>query len=199
MPDLVKPDVTAPGLDIIAAYRSNAPEPGEPTTEYAVVSGTSMSSPHTAGAAALLRALHPTWTVPEIKSALMTTGRTTGVVKEDGATQADPFDMGGGSVRRRIQPPRPASCWTLLRACIRRPTPAPAAVLDRSNIASMGEDACPTICSWIRTVKATRNGTWTASYVTPAGLTLSVTPANFTLAAGATQQLTIQANTGACR
>lgn len=53
--------MTNPGVDILAAYRSGATNPETPTVEYAVVSGTSMSSPHTAGSAALVKALHPTW------------------------------------------------------------------------------------------------------------------------------------------
>ena len=56
-----------------------------------------MSSPHIAGSAILLKALHPDWTPGQIKSALMTTA-TTDVVKEDLTTPADPFDMGAGRV-----------------------------------------------------------------------------------------------------
>ena len=56
-----------------------------------------MSSPHIAGSAILLQALHPTWTPGQIKSALMTTA-TTDVVKEDLVTPADPFDFGAGRV-----------------------------------------------------------------------------------------------------
>ncbi len=97
--DVIKPDVTAPGVDILAAYRDLPPGPEDPTRNYGVVSGTSMSSPHTAGAAALLKGLRPTWSVAEIKAALMSTGKVTGVVKEDGVTPADPFDMGGGRVQ----------------------------------------------------------------------------------------------------
>jgi len=56
-----------------------------------------MSSPHVAGSAALLVALHPDWTPGQIKSALMTTA-TTAVVKEDTTTPADPFDFGAGRI-----------------------------------------------------------------------------------------------------
>jgi hypothetical protein len=61
------------------------------------IQGTSMSSPHVAGAAALLTALHPDWTPGQIKSALMTTADAS-VVKEDGETPADPFDDGSGRI-----------------------------------------------------------------------------------------------------
>ena len=68
--DLLKPDVIAPGQDILAAV---AP-PGNAGRDFNLYSGTSMSSPHVAGLAALLKDLHPDWTPMMIKSALMTTG-----------------------------------------------------------------------------------------------------------------------------
>jgi subtilisin family serine protease len=66
--DLLKPDVIAPGQDILAAV---AP-PGNAGRDFNLYSGTSMSSPHVAGLAALLKDLHPDWTPMMIKSALMT-------------------------------------------------------------------------------------------------------------------------------
>jgi subtilisin family serine protease len=66
--DLLKPDVIAPGQDILAAV---AP-PGNYGREFDLYSGTSMSSPHVAGLAALLKDLHPDWSPMAIKSALMT-------------------------------------------------------------------------------------------------------------------------------
>jgi subtilisin family serine protease len=71
----MKPDVTAPGEGILSSV-----PPSDGT--WAVFDGTSMASPHVAGAAALLRQRHPTWTVQEIKSALESTGD---VVKGEGA------------------------------------------------------------------------------------------------------------------
>jgi subtilisin family serine protease len=66
--DLLKPDVIAPGQDILAAV---AP-PGNGGVDFGLYSGTSMSSPHVAGLAALLKDLHPDWSPMAIKSALMT-------------------------------------------------------------------------------------------------------------------------------
>ncbi|MCB1627675.1 MAG: S8 family serine peptidase, partial [Xanthomonadales bacterium] len=73
---IVKPDITAPGVDILAAGAAgNVGDNG-----VFLNSGTSMSSPHNAGAAALMTALYPTLTPSEIKSALMLSARNTGAV-----------------------------------------------------------------------------------------------------------------------
>lgn len=92
--DLIKPDVIAPGTRILAGTTA-APMFGTPGQNFAYLSGTSMSAPHVAGMAALLGGQYPAWTPAQIKSALMTTARQD-VVKEDGTTTADPFDIGAG-------------------------------------------------------------------------------------------------------
>lgn len=96
---IAKPDVTAPGVQILAGA---TPQPatregGFPGQLFQAIQGTSMSSPHVAGAAALLLNLHPDWTPGQVKSALMTTASTL-VVKEDGVTLSDPFDRGSGRI-----------------------------------------------------------------------------------------------------
>ena len=91
--DLLKPDVIAPGQDILAAV---AP-PGQAGMDFNLMSGTSMSAPHVAGLAALLQDLHPSWSPMAIKSALMTTGSD---VRDGAAT--DPkviFKQGAGHVQ----------------------------------------------------------------------------------------------------
>ncbi|MET8980502.1 S8 family serine peptidase [Streptomyces sp. NPDC004539] len=70
----VKPDVTAPGVDITAASAPGsaiAREVGESPAGYLTISGTSMATPHVAGAAALLKQQHPDWSWADLKSALM--------------------------------------------------------------------------------------------------------------------------------
>ncbi|KAH9606405.1 hypothetical protein KSS87_004627 [Heliosperma pusillum] len=74
--DILKPDISAPGVDILAAYSPEAsvssPE-DKRSVKYSVLSGTSMACPHVAGAAAYLKSVHPDWSPAAIKSALMTT------------------------------------------------------------------------------------------------------------------------------
>lgn len=90
--DLLKPDVIAPGVDILAAV---AP-PGSAGRDFNLFSGTSMSSPHTAGLAALLKDLHPSWSPMMIKSALMTTGSD---VLDAVTTATKIFRQGAGHVK----------------------------------------------------------------------------------------------------
>lgn len=99
-----KPDITAPGVQILAGASPAhlPPEQGGvalgPEGElFQAIAGTSMSSPHIAGSGALLKSQHPDWTPGQIKSALMTTAWTQ-VVKEDGVTPATTFDDGSGRV-----------------------------------------------------------------------------------------------------
>lgn len=94
--DIIKPDVTAPGVNILAG-NTPTPETGAPGQLFQSISGTSMSSPHVAGVFALIKQVHPDWTPAMAKSALMTTAYQD-VMKEDGATPADPFDMGAGHI-----------------------------------------------------------------------------------------------------
>jgi subtilisin family serine protease len=95
----IKPDVTAPGVQILAGDTPvvEGPSSGPGGELFQAIGGTSMSSPHVAGAGVLVRAVHPTWSPGQIRSALMTTA-ITDVVKEDYVTPADPFDFGAGRI-----------------------------------------------------------------------------------------------------
>ncbi|MBA2808590.1 S8 family peptidase [Streptomyces sp. KM273126] len=89
----IKPDVTAPGVDITAASAKGSvieQEVGENPPGYLTISGTSMATPHVAGAAAILKQQHPDWTYAELKGAL--TGSTKG-----GAYTA--FQQGSGRIQ----------------------------------------------------------------------------------------------------
>lgn len=79
---LVQPDITAPGVSVIAAYtRAQAPTNEDFDTRrvpFNSISGTSMSCPHVSGIVGLLKALYPYWSPAAIKSAIMTSGERTG-------------------------------------------------------------------------------------------------------------------------
>ncbi|XP_059318665.1 subtilisin-like protease SBT1.8 [Lycium ferocissimum] len=108
VPQILKPDVIGPGVNILAAW----PETVGPTsldvdtrkTSFNIVSGTSMSCPHVAGVAALVKAVHPEWSPSAIKSAIMTTAYTrdnTNSSFRDSAqdgTFSNPFAHGSGHV-----------------------------------------------------------------------------------------------------
>ncbi|KAL6005540.1 hypothetical protein ACLOJK_006107 [Asimina triloba] len=97
-PDILKPDLTAPGVDILASWSPIAPpsnDPLDPTrVNYNVISGTSMSCPHASGAAAFVKATHPTWSPSAIKSALMTTAYNMETRKNEDAE----FAYGSGHI-----------------------------------------------------------------------------------------------------
>ncbi|MGB6992506.1 MAG: S8 family serine peptidase, partial [Thermoanaerobaculia bacterium] len=94
-PDVLKPEIAAPGQLIFSAWSPLQP-PGTDPEYYTLINGTSMASPHVAGAAALVLQQHPLWSPTEIKTALTSTTIREGVVKGDGVTPADPFDRGAG-------------------------------------------------------------------------------------------------------
>ena len=90
--NLLKPDIMAPGVDILAAV---AP-PGNNGQNFDYYSGTSMSSPHIAGLAALIMEAHPDWTPMMVKSALMTTASTE--TNMGSPIPGNPFGYGAGQV-----------------------------------------------------------------------------------------------------
>ncbi|XP_050279889.1 subtilisin-like protease SBT5.3 [Quercus robur] len=106
-PEILKPDITAPGVNVIAAYtEAQGPTNGifdKRRVKFNSVSGTSMSCPHVSGIAGLLKTLHPTWSPAAIKSAIMTTAT---ILDNDGEPvmnasyfKATPFSYGAGHVR----------------------------------------------------------------------------------------------------
>lgn len=188
--NVIKPDLVAPGLNVLAAYHSTGTPPAP---EFNIISGTSMASPHAAGAAALLRAAYPSWSAAEIKSALMM-GSAPIMLREDASTPADSFDQGSGG----IDVAAAAGVGLVLdipSADYVAANPATGGLPGLLNLPSMANQACGGTCSWTRTVRNSlaQSQQWQASVIGPiGGLVGTVTPANFTLAPGASQQLTIQ-------
>lgn len=200
--NVIKPDVTAPGVAIWAAFSSHSGPPG--TAEYNIIQGTSMSSPHAAGAAALVRAARPTWTPDQVKSALMSTAFTTPrggretvpVTKEDHTTPADPFDVGGG----RIDVARAVRAGLVLNETVanyQAANPALGGDAKTLNLASLANPNCGASCVWTRTVTSAASArvSWSATATAPAGATITVSPATFTLDPGQSQTITVTATT----
>jgi len=106
--NVLKPDVTAPGVDIIAGGTPGLTEEDHanilngtlvPPVEFVSMQGTSMSAPHVAGLSALVRQKYPTWSPAMIKSALMTTATDTFRDTLTGDTRGHlPFAQGAGHV-----------------------------------------------------------------------------------------------------
>ncbi|KAG8056417.1 hypothetical protein GUJ93_ZPchr0002g26699 [Zizania palustris] len=100
-PGVLKPDIAAPGVSVLAAAPATASFQGIP---YHFLSGTSMSCPHVTGIVAVLKSIHPQWSPAALKSAIMTTTRTLDnnwmPIQANGYVPkiADPFDYGAGFV-----------------------------------------------------------------------------------------------------
>ncbi|KAL2477041.1 Subtilase family protein [Forsythia ovata] len=110
-PNVLKPDIAAPGVDILASWSAAAAAQPSGAIEnhlnpfkFKFASGTSMACPHISAIVSLLKVIHPTWSPAAIKSALVTTASLTDEYGQaavaEGAPhkQADPFDYGGGHV-----------------------------------------------------------------------------------------------------
>jgi hypothetical protein len=195
--DLLKPDVIAPGQDILAAV---AP-PGQAGLDFNLLSGTSMSAPHVAGVAALLKQLHPGWSPMAIKSALMTTGydvldavpdaskifrQGAGHIKPNSAT--DPglvFDNGFADwlafLCGTTNAVSPSYCASL---------PPSAKDPSNLNVASIAIGDLAGLQTVSRTVKSvgSQSETYTAGYTGLAGFTVAL-PGAFAIAPGNTQSL----------
>lgn len=192
--DFLKPDVTAPGVEILAG---NTPTPdattnGPPGEYYQAIAGTSMSSPHVAGSAALLFAVHPDWTPGQVKSALMTTA-TTDVVKEDTVTPADPFDFGAG----RIDLTKAGDPGLVISQDPRgfyQSSRYPGSRINL-NIPSINVPGLTGITQTVRTVTNVSDETLTYSTSgSSTGGTIRVEPATFTVAPGASATVRIRVN-----
>ena len=201
-PNWIKPDVTAPGVRILAG---NTPEPntGIGGDFFQYLQGTSMSTPHVSGIAALIIEEHPDWSPAQVKSAIMTTARKRQVLKEDGVTPADPFDFGSGHIipNATIDPGLTydaalpdyiaASCGTVLPL----DTPEACAALESAgysldpanlNLPSIGINNLIGSKTVRRTVTnvGKKKATYEAGHTAPPGFKVRVKPSSLTLLPG---------------
>lgn len=172
---LTKPDLTAPGVEIVAAKAAGT-EPGPPVGEqYVSLSGTSMATPHLAGAAAILLQQHPDWTGTQVKAALMASAKTSAGV---GA-----FDQGAGRV-------------DVAQAIKQQVVSSPASI--SFGLATWPHEDDPVQTETI-TYRNTGSGPVTLDLVAqlvdqPAGL-FTVTPSRIVVPAGGTADATLAADT----
>ncbi|MDC6170546.1 S8 family serine peptidase [Paucibacter sp. XJ19-41] len=216
--NMLKPDLTAPGVDVIAGVTADLSEAEHaavangtlrPPADFASYQGTSMSSPHVAGLAALLKQAHPTWSPAAIKSALMTTASTTLNDGQPGmANGLLPWAQGAGHVMPNkatdpglVYDNSPID-WIRYQCKVNRAAVSPASdcttygILDETynvNLPSI------TVGGVVNTAVVTRRvknvggstATYTANLVAPAGFTAVVNPTSLTLASGATGTYTV--------
>ena len=181
---ILKPDITAPGTNILSSdYQSSG---------LALMTGTSMASPHVAGAVALLVAAHPTWSPAQTESALIGTALAGSVREQDAVTLATPLEAGAG--RAQVAAAVQAGLYLpLSNTDLRAQDPSRGGSPAKLNRAGIESESCAGQCSFVRTVTdMSSGGTWVASVVGATQFAkITVTPSQFTLGAGASQMLNV--------
>ncbi len=213
--NILKPDLTAPGVDILAGVTADYNDPAErdaiangtlvPYANWASYQGTSMSSPHVAGLGALLRQAHPDWSPAAIKSALMTTAYDTYADGQAGmAAGTLPWGQGAGHVRpnKAVDPGLVYDAgpvdWIRFMCGIPGTLPAgtcaPYGTIQpyNLNLASLTASAVLGKLTMTRTVTnvGSEEATYTANASLP-GFNVVVSPSSLTLAPGAKASFTV--------
>jgi hypothetical protein len=191
--DVIKPDVAAPGVAVLAAVANDGSSNGPNLVAF--YDGTSMATPHITGTGALVLGMHPDWTPMEVKSAIMMTAQGA-VTKPDGQTAADLYDVGSG----RVQAFEAARAGLVLDETTDNMLAAyPDGGGDPStlNLASMQNSNCAAKCTFTRTFSATQAGNWTVTVTGELAGSVTVTPSTFSLAKGATLALKVAVDSSA--
>ncbi len=188
---VIKPDLAAPGVDIYAAGLGASCSPATGANCTASLSGTSMATPHVAGAAALIKAVNPTWTPSQIISALVLTARASITVNGDPAT---PHDAGAGqtdvskAVRAGLYLPVTDTQFKLTTA----------ATANTLNLPTLGNSDCFESCVLPRTFKdMAGGGNYTIVSNLPAGATMTPSVSTLTFTNGQTQTVNFTFNVSA--
>jgi len=188
LPAVLKPDLTAPGVNVLAAGR-----PSDPVG--VLLSGTSMATPHIAGAAALLRSAHPDWSPSQIISALQTTARASA---RTGNAIGRIFDQGSGVVdlSRAVRAGlyfdavgSPADGIPTFEQANPFAAVSPGQPRDL-NVPYLLHDDCFESCTLRRRISDMgAGGTWNVTVAAASGIVVSGVPNQFTLVAGASRVL----------
>jgi len=171
----MKPNVSAPGTSIFSATQTGA--------GLATLSGTSMSSPHVAGAIALIKAAHPNYTPAQLESSLILTADNSQMLKEDKATKADFADQGAGRARVDLAISN-SIYFDISRQQFVNANPQNGADISQLNLPQLVNDNCYPSCSFSRKVKLLSsfnvvNPVWNISTEQSNGLNITVTPNSF--------------------
>lgn len=184
--NVLKPDIAAPGVNILAQGYTEGVTGEARHLGYGQVSGTSMAAPHVAGAAALLQQLYANWSPANIKSAMMSTAKYLDMYNDDG-TPAQPLDMGAGrlDVAAAMDPGVLLDPPSLSYGVVPSGTQKTIAV-SVTSVATATE-------TYTTSTLYTGNG-FTATTALPG---FSVSPASISVAPGETKQISITFDAGA--
>ncbi|WKE67011.1 S8 family serine peptidase [Gallaecimonas kandeliae] len=211
-PEVMAPMVSAPGVNIYAAFADQHPFNAAPSNvDFTLLSGTSMATPHVAGAMALLRQVHPDWTAAEVQSSLMMTAEET--VKYHRLNQ-ETGDVGTAGIYRvgsgRINVASAADAGLVMDVTgdeFHAADPDNGGVVHKLNMPYLFNFSCKPDCQWVRTVTATKDGTWKVSNAPVTswsfdmrqeleqnGVTIETIPSEFSLKAGESQTILVKAH-----
>ena len=186
------PMVSAPGVDIYAANSDDQPfTAAGNSSDFTMMSGTSMASPHVAGALALLKQAHPTWSSSEIQNALQMTSEQT--LRYKPYSWAEEF-LDAGTYRAgsgRINVLSAINTGLTMHESVENfqaADPENGGAVRQLNMPELVNMQCRETCTWIRTFTAVRDGDWKVETETnELSFELSASPARFSLKKGETQ------------
>ncbi len=209
----LSPGISAPGVDIYAAYADEHPfHPGSALSrDWALQSGTSMASPHVAGAMALVRQAHPDWSAAEVQSALQMTASET---VSHGAAPPNVPGRPAGTYRAgsgRLDVLAAVNAGLVMDESASNfdyANPENGGDVLQLNLPQLVNNHCRDICTWFRTVRATRDGTWNVSTgpwtferwstgegeAQQNGVRMEAFPSSFSLRAGETRTIYFRAD-----
>jgi subtilisin family serine protease len=188
----MKPNISAPGTSILSATQ-------EGSSGLTSKTGTSMASPHIAGAAVLIKAAHPNYTPSQIVSSLVLTADNTYMLKEDKATKADFADQGAGRTRVDLAIAN-SLYFDVSRQDFINANPQNGADVSQLNLPELVNNDCYPSCSFTRKVKLLSsynvvNPVWDVTVEQANGLKVTVTPNSFDLTS--TNEVTLTINVDA--
>ncbi|WP_144210723.1 S8 family serine peptidase [Shewanella donghaensis] len=205
--ELFSPGIAAPGVNIFAAWNDENPlNPQADTRNFSTISGTSMASPHIAGIMTLVRQANPSWTASEVQSALQMTADSQAIKATHPydlkVEVAGPYRAGHGlaNVGRSINA---GLIMDESADNFRRANPNNGGQVRDLNLPQLINRDCGLSCNWLRTVTATKDGTWTVSanhsdrdplkwdFTLDPTARVSISPSTFTLKAGESIDLTV--------